>query len=356
MNIKKTIIAVLCAAAFMSLSGCDSQDYNVAMEMMVNHQWTEAREMFVALEDYKDSANLLTECDYNIALGVMENGDYEEAIAKFEDLNGYKDSADKITECSYQIASALYESGEYDKAAEAFEALGDYEDCADKVTECTYLNAKALFDAKSFEEALPLFESLEDYEDSVRCVTVCRLATESKRFVRELVKDMEDIMEDNDFNYELLDVSEFSSNGDICYFVTGNECTGKVLVAFLSFDSDGEIILDGPVNSIIIYTRDITEENFEAAFSEIMVASAAALAAIDSSSDTEETMLKVIDEFDETATIELSEIDVIPGSTNSEFTQNGFDCFVEITDVIAEDSTCLYGFAFGINVPELLED
>ena len=74
MSIRKTIVTVLCAAAFLCLSGCDSQDYKTALGLMENQQWTEAREIFIALEDYKESADMLTECDYNIALsGCLYN-------------------------------------------------------------------------------------------------------------------------------------------------------------------------------------------------------------------------------------------------------------------------------------------
>ena len=355
MSIKKTIITVLCAAALFSLSGCKSQDYNTAMEMMVNQQWSEAKAIFTELADYKDSANLLKECNYNIAQDIMDSGDYEKAIGQFEALEGYKESAEMIKECSYKIACALYEDGEYDAAMEAFDSLGDYSDSKDMITECTYQKARTMFEAGEYKDALPLFESLEDYEDSIRSLAVCRFATENERYVKELARDIDDIFEENYLAYKLYDVSEMSDTGDLCYYMIGEECSNKVIVGITSVTADWDKVEGGQPNCILVVGTAESVEELELVFAEVMYAGGAALAALDSASDSEDTMLNVIKEFETIALSEVSDISEVFSSTDSEFEQNGFNCFAEVSDMLLPNGDANYGFAFGIQIPELID-
>lgn len=64
--------------------------------------------------------------DYKKASGLMDSGSYEEAIAIFEELGDYKDSADLITDCQYGSAVAIYDSGDFKTSIEKFKALDDY--------------------------------------------------------------------------------------------------------------------------------------------------------------------------------------------------------------------------------------
>ncbi len=349
MSIKKTVIAILCAAAFLTLSGCDSQDYKTALGMIENQQWFEARDMFVALEDYKDSADMLTECDYNIALSVMESGEYEDALAKFEALNGYKDSAGKITECSYQIAVALQDAGEYDKAIDAFEALGDYEDCADRVTECTYKSAMAHYDAEEYEEALSLFQSLEDYKDAVHYVVVCRLLTDSYGYVSEFASNMDSDFMKYGIPY-LLAERDSSGYDERVYRVVGLEASEKTHVYFTNITSNWTTHRMGEINGVIVMGTAGSAEEIELVYPEVVFTAGTALAQLDNTSTPEDLILMLNTEFERLAAEEFAEI-TGNSYTNYEFEHNGYNCYLAVSEI--GDN---FRFIFSVSVPELITE
>ena len=68
---------------------------------------------------------------YRTAIELFNNGKYDEAITVFSALNNYKNSSDMITESEYQKAVSFYENGQYQEAFLAFEALDGYKDSAD---------------------------------------------------------------------------------------------------------------------------------------------------------------------------------------------------------------------------------
>ena len=103
---------------------------------------------------------------YEEAAALLESGSYDEAAAAFEALGDYKDAADMVTECAYQKAAATLVSGAYDEAAAAFEALGDYKDAADMVTECAYQEAADLGAAGRPALSALAFIALGDYKDA----------------------------------------------------------------------------------------------------------------------------------------------------------------------------------------------
>ncbi len=116
------------------LSGCNIADYKKASKLMDSGDYAEASEMFKALDDYKDSAELADQCDYQIASDSYDSGDYAEALELFTALGDFEDSTERANRCSYEIASEAYESGDYEKACELFTALGDYEDSAERAS------------------------------------------------------------------------------------------------------------------------------------------------------------------------------------------------------------------------------
>jgi len=82
-------------------------------------------------EAAKDAA---LEMEYQTALTLFDNGDYTAAKAAFIALGDYKDAVHMTERCSvqpeYDAAIELYYDGEYAQAAWAFAELGDYEDSA----------------------------------------------------------------------------------------------------------------------------------------------------------------------------------------------------------------------------------
>lgn len=126
MNMGKSKNYLLCAAALtaiMLLSGCNSSDYKTASDYLEEGKYAQAREIFVSLGDYKDSAEKVRACDYGIADALLAQGSYEEAIAAFGALNGYSDSTEKAFAalvCKERVAL-------FDAAAEDIITFGAYE-------------------------------------------------------------------------------------------------------------------------------------------------------------------------------------------------------------------------------------
>ena len=119
-----------------------NKKYDEALALMSDSKYAEAILAFEALDDYKDSEKMISECEYailddkyNDATTLMETGKYEEAISAFEAIAGYKDSADKINTCNTVIIDAKYNEGitlmndgSYTKALGIFMSLGGYKD------------------------------------------------------------------------------------------------------------------------------------------------------------------------------------------------------------------------------------
>lgn len=72
---------------------------------------------------------------YHQAVKNMNAGNFEKAISMLVALGDYRDSKEKITECNYNYGIALMEAKEYEAAVETFYSLGDYEDSTQKIKE-----------------------------------------------------------------------------------------------------------------------------------------------------------------------------------------------------------------------------
>lgn len=135
---------------------------------------------------------IIPNSNYNNALVLMDAGKYEEAIAAFKALDNYKDSKQMIEDCKigilddkYDAALALMQEGKYNEAIAVFKALSDHRDSVSKIKECEdailaekyeapYQNAIALMNAKKYTEAISAFEKLDGYKDSAKRITECQ--------------------------------------------------------------------------------------------------------------------------------------------------------------------------------------
>ncbi len=146
--------------------------YEAAVEDMEDGEYEDAREEFEELGDFKDSAQLISECDYLEAEELMENGDYEGAIVIFEKLGDYEDSAEKLAECNYKIAAVCYENEDYENALTHFQAAGDYSDSTIMVTRVTYDYAIDIYENENrYGDAVALLEGIRGYNDSEARIT-----------------------------------------------------------------------------------------------------------------------------------------------------------------------------------------
>ena len=180
--------------------------YHQASRALENAQYESAKEQFLALADYRDSAVLALECDYRAALSALNGGTYtslraaqsafdaladyrdsaaraqearyvyaekllaagewEQAIAAYEQVPAYSDSRMKRDQAEYEWAGALMEQGDYALAREKFLALADYQNAAVNAQECLYRPGAAALAQGDAAAAIEYFQALGDYRDS----------------------------------------------------------------------------------------------------------------------------------------------------------------------------------------------
>ena len=93
------LISLLIVAALIAAPICYVQyikpgrDYKKALRMMDDGSYTDARDQFVKLEDFKDSREMVKECDYRAAGKYLQEGRYLQAYFLYESISGYKDAS-----------------------------------------------------------------------------------------------------------------------------------------------------------------------------------------------------------------------------------------------------------------------
>ena len=144
-KLKKTLSALLIAAFMLSAAGCSMIDYKKAEKLRNDGDYAAAQEMYIALGDYKDSAELADECGYQIAKAAYDSGDYETASGLFDKLGSYRNSAELKQDCDDHILSAKlvgkWVSGNVDIAETVqavFDALSDNMDVAALAANCNF--------------------------------------------------------------------------------------------------------------------------------------------------------------------------------------------------------------------------
>lgn len=128
--------------------------------------------------------NIQNNNNYNKALSMMNDGNYSEAVLLLEKLETFKESEENILECKYYIAINLVETGKCDEAIEMFESLGEYKDSNEQIViankEKKYRYAISLLKSQGdHTESYNIFLELDDYKDSKKYL---------KGFVRRIVK------------------------------------------------------------------------------------------------------------------------------------------------------------------------
>ena len=141
-------------------------DYQEAVSNMNLRYYTLARNEFLNLGDYQDSAAQADACIYLPALALMESGEYDAAITQLERIPDYEDSAELIRKCAYLKGVVLENKEDYYGAADAYFAAGDYEDAAERATDLTYILAEDAFTAASFEKAVTLYQRIPGHLDA----------------------------------------------------------------------------------------------------------------------------------------------------------------------------------------------
>ncbi len=93
---------------------------------------------------------ILPRTQYNNAVDMMNSGDYEGAYELFVELDEYKDSYEKKYECRYKQATDAFESEDYKTANEIFSQIENYEDSDEMAEKSLFmLHKTALSNAKA---------------------------------------------------------------------------------------------------------------------------------------------------------------------------------------------------------------
>ena len=159
--IATVIIAIVVAVIFAGITInknviVPANKYKEAVTLMEDGKYQDAYDIFLSLDDYKDSEKLLKECEaqivdekYNYAIQLMNDGDYESAITAFEEVIDYKESKERIAECKelikegkYNEAISLAEKGSYKEAADILLDLEDYKNAKELYAKYCFLGCE----------------------------------------------------------------------------------------------------------------------------------------------------------------------------------------------------------------------
>lgn len=170
---KKWICALL-AAACLLLAGCNSKDYEAAMELYGAGNYAAAAKAFRLLGDYQDSSAMASACEYALAEQLYADENWVGAEAAFTALGNYEDSAQRVLRCRYEQAKILLEGGAYPEAGAAFTVLGDFEDSPEQVKRCRYEQGKLWLEAGEYPVAREIFAGLGAYADAPQLLEQAR--------------------------------------------------------------------------------------------------------------------------------------------------------------------------------------
>ena len=167
-----TLITILLSLALVYgifFHGIPYYRYYQANRALENSQFDSAKEQFLALGDYQDSADLALECDYRAAMNALNGGTYTSLRAAqngFDALGGYKDSAIRAQEARYVYADKLLAAGNWAEAIALYETVPNYSNARMKRSQAEYEWALELMSKKDYEGARAKFLSLGSFQNS----------------------------------------------------------------------------------------------------------------------------------------------------------------------------------------------
>lgn len=168
------IVAVILFINYFSTSR-QEEKYIEANQLIQNAEYDNARNLFLQLEDYKDSVELAKECIYlkykdNPTFDSKDDldGIYTEAISALENLGDYKDGKSCILELKYNWAIEKFTSHDYEEAQELLSELikVQYKDSLDYYNKCFYPKAIKEAGNGNLAVAIQLLQRAPDFRDS----------------------------------------------------------------------------------------------------------------------------------------------------------------------------------------------
>ncbi len=318
------MVVFLSLVMVLSFSGCRPGDYKKATSMTEEGNWQGAKELFIALNDYKDAADKVVECDYHIALEKMDAGDYDASLDILQSLGDYADAAEKSTECRYLKAVSMMDMKKWEEASETFGVLGDYKDSAEMISECLYRKAEELMANESFDQASEIFKELGSYRDSEDQYASCQYQKAMKLYVNgkyeaayPVFLGLEDY-KDSDY-YAVLSILQYDPNsfvevfaqsmdqlfkaGNVSLSMKENKVSYETDARYFSLDSilggreislsiepsysDESVTSRGQISAIHILGDTRTYSDIETTLSEVLISSVFAMTVLDDSADSE---------------------------------------------------------------------
>jgi hypothetical protein len=247
---KKSRLLIVCLFLFFVIVigilirffGIPAYKYQKAMNELTVGNYDAAKEIFISLEDYRDSKDLIDESDYLKAKDELEGGNYDIAKNIFNDLGEYKDSESYIIEVDYRIA---IQTAKIDllEGLELLKKLGSYKDSEELVVNQknqifkaakSSINRRLFSEAEEYLNAIPDIEGVDDcrneltYQQALDYENKCQYLSSKREF--EKIRGYKDVDEkltslnyqlDGDFIYgvatgysaELMSVNFFQSSG-----------------------------------------------------------------------------------------------------------------------------------------------
>lgn len=118
---KRIVGFLLCMVLFLSLCGCNSQDYKKAMALYQDGDFSSAKAIFDKLGNYDDAAKMSKDCSYNMAIELLSAGAYLEAHELFAALGEYEDSAEYDKQAKWgMLYLYIKENGEPNSDLESY--------------------------------------------------------------------------------------------------------------------------------------------------------------------------------------------------------------------------------------------
>lgn len=97
-------LIVLVAIAYYYFTA-NSRKYEEAVALYNEHEFQNAAEMFMSLDDYKNSSEMANKCNYKVATNYFNSGDFEKALSTFEIIKEYSNSKEMMEKCEYEMSS-----------------------------------------------------------------------------------------------------------------------------------------------------------------------------------------------------------------------------------------------------------
>jgi tetratricopeptide (TPR) repeat protein len=171
-----TVVFLGASAWAVYFHGIPAYNYYRANELIESGEYTRAKEMFLALEDYRDAADMVFQSDYLRAGDTRKTGTLTSLKAAqdiYESIPDYKDSARLALRMRYERAELLRNGAEYEQAIALYEELGDYDGAAQQALLARYQWANTLMDELDYSGARAMFLALGSYSDASRLAEEC---------------------------------------------------------------------------------------------------------------------------------------------------------------------------------------